>query len=760
MSQKRVAHEVDLQAQQIRRVLAQHQLDAELVESDVVQDDYGRQTSFGVRAKLAAGWQQAQALARDLQQTLGQEVLVEDEEGHLTINLFQRDKPPVELLDVLELVPDVPLLTAVLGWTAADNPLWLDLTTADTAHILLAGQHGAGKTALLRTMSLSLALNNPERELQLAIISIAPDEVPLRKRQELQPLEYLPHMLCPIATNQPDAQQMLHFLGQETHHRQAHGIVRPRIVLMVDHADELLQQGGATAVEALTYLLRQGAPAGIHLVLSFAEPDTAVLEHLEDLLDANLPTRLVGQLPTAEQAEIATDVYDSGAEQLAGAGDFLAVLGETMVHFQAAFVSDYDFHLCLEHLYEHRPPALLAQPFDPRPRPRRKNAQPEHYSFNWSSHVLHEPSPEVSDTAVTVNRLSRPVEPVEQTESRETPTPRDKEAEARIEQALAERVKEAEERQAQALAQQLKEAEERQERELAQRVKEAEERKERELVQKVREAQERQEKELARKVREAEERKERELVQRVKEAQERQEKELARKVREAEERKEKELMQKVQEAEERQKQAWAQTEKSVPVVPVVAETLVTPLPLPTARPWADLDPAAEDEIPFDWLAVDPVAPDDTAVSPSPFDFAEFAAPDPAPLAPEKPQEPEELKAPTAEVNPTVRDLLKWRKRLPPAQPQRVMKIVPADMAVLPAPAPDTPLTPTAETSASTKPNLVDLLALPDDDFDVLSEFSSADELKWLDEWDEMGDPALVKPPASPPPAPTTGEDPQ
>lgn len=693
MSRKRLVHEVELQSQQIKRVLAHHHVEAELATGEVAQDSDKRHTSFSVRAKLAAGWQQAQALARDLQQTLGQEVLVEDEDGGLKINLFQRHRPPVELLDVLEIVPEVPPLTAVLGWTAADRPVWLDLTSVDTDHVLLAGQAGAGKTTLLRTLALSLALNNRERELQLAIISVSPDEVPLRRRQALQPLGYLPHMLSPIATERADAQQLLDFLGQEAQRRQVQGITRPEVVLLVDHVDELLLQGGPPAVEAVTRLLRQGAPAGIHLVLSAANVDTAVME---DLYDAHIPARLVGQVATVEQAEIATDVYDSGAEQLGGAGDFLAILGDMMVHFQAAFVSDYDLHLCLEHLYTQRPPALLAQRFDPRPRPQTESHLYQtkmSYTFDWraQNQLLHEKE----DTAVSVTRISRSTPPPPTVDIDIEDEPQTKIAPDSIVEPVP--APEATDEQA-ASAQHTAN-----------------------------------------------------LTTVPKMPAERSD----------------EVAEADMEATTRMDEIAGQVE---------ADEFAQPVPLPAPRPWVATNPSAEnveetedDEIPFEWLAVEPTDTSDIAPEPAPTP----KLPNPTMQEEKEATEGESDTAgdpATPTVNPAVRNLLKWRQRLPNTPRIKTSQIKPkravqndhldqstttdsardnalgnqqADTAVGPAPLPSMPkratLTKLDELDELDQKKDIDKPDKPPDDFDVLSEFSSADELKWLDEWDEMGD---------------------
>ena len=58
----------------------------------------------------------------------------------------------------------------------------------------------------------------------------------------------------------------------------------------------------------------------------------------------------------------ATAVPAAEAEMLLGQGDFLAVIDDTQVHFQAAFIGNYDLHLTLATIHRNRPRPLLAQP--------------------------------------------------------------------------------------------------------------------------------------------------------------------------------------------------------------------------------------------------------------------------------------------------------------------------------------------------------------------------------------------------------------
>ena len=360
MPRKRLQHELELQTGQLRRVLAEHQLDGRMVAGELHHERGGRRTFFDV---LDAGLAQVKALTQDLQKVFRESaVQVEEQDGRLQIYLAG-EQPPVPLLDVLAALPEVPPLTAVLGWTAADQPVLLNLTSEEATHLLIAGQVGAGKTTLLRSIALSLALHNRERNVQLVLIDGRLYPTP-PSHTTLHSFNYLPHMLTPVVEDLQSARDTLLFLVDEVQHRQSQRVQTPAIVVMVDHVVSLLEQGGRELLHALTYLLRQGGAVGMHLLLATRRPTSP---HLNDLYDAYLPARLVGRVANAAEAEIAADALNSGAENLRGMGDFVAVVGNLSTHFQAAAVSEYDLHYALEELYEHRPPVVVALPFNPRP---------------------------------------------------------------------------------------------------------------------------------------------------------------------------------------------------------------------------------------------------------------------------------------------------------------------------------------------------------------------------------------------------------
>ena len=240
--------------------------------------------------------------------------------------------------------------TGVLGERVDGDPLLLDLTRAENAHVLVTGAQAAGTTGVLRVLATSLALSSRQAELQLILIDtdLAGGNNPQRT---LLPLSYLPHNLTGMIVSVRDALAMLQFLVDEIAYRLEQGIYLPHIAVFIDHLLPLRAQGGAAVQEALLQLLRRGAESGIHLVVATGRPEAPVLV---PLLEKAWPVRLSGA--RAAGAGRAGDGYGIGP------GRFLAQIGERAVDFQVARLDDEDVAVCLEDLHRYRPPALVARP--------------------------------------------------------------------------------------------------------------------------------------------------------------------------------------------------------------------------------------------------------------------------------------------------------------------------------------------------------------------------------------------------------------
>lgn len=218
--------------------------------------------------------------------------------------------------------------TTLVGMSADGVPLLLRLGVPDVPHVLIAGTTGSGKSQAARTLLASLVMYQPPRELQILIID--------PKASDFRAFQVAPHLLCPIVENVNDARERLEWLVEEMERRQAsnspsrseRGIKRPLVVALIDELADLLIQGGSAMEDLLARLVQRGRSAGICVVGCTQKPTAGVLG---TLVKANFPVRLVGKVTSAHEALVAAGVAKSGAENLAGRGDFLLIAnGETM----------------------------------------------------------------------------------------------------------------------------------------------------------------------------------------------------------------------------------------------------------------------------------------------------------------------------------------------------------------------------------------------------------------------------------------------
>jgi S-DNA-T family DNA segregation ATPase FtsK/SpoIIIE len=243
----------------------------------------------------------------------------------------------------------VPPVTAVLGLDQEGVPLLLRLPSPNVAHVLIAGTTGSGKTALARTMVASLAMYNTQRSVQVVLVD--------PKGRGFVPFGGLPHLLVPVVTRVEEAQAVLGRLVAEMERRDAEGRSEPRVVVVLDELADLVQVGGREMEGVLTRLTQRGREAGVHLVGCTQKPTAAVIG---GLVKSNFPVRLVGSVPSPEDAKVATGLGGTGAEKLLGEGDFLVVAQGQVTRMQAAYVSEGEIEALVSELGQGSRPWLVA----------------------------------------------------------------------------------------------------------------------------------------------------------------------------------------------------------------------------------------------------------------------------------------------------------------------------------------------------------------------------------------------------------------
>lgn len=346
---------LEYQADQIEAVLADHKAPVRVtggsISPQLVQFDLA--PGRGVSVRKVRQCSEEVALALGVPSTR-----VTRQGGNLLLQVPRSSPRPVRLLELQRRLAHVPPDTAILGMEETGRPLLLRLPSPEVAHVLVSGTTGSGKTVLVRSMVLSLAMNNQPRRLQMALLD--------PKGHGFGPLTDLPHLLRPVITSATESLVLLADLAQEMERRDKAGISRPRIVVVIDEMADLALVGGKTMERFLTRLAQRGREAGIHLVACTQKPTAALVG---SLVKANFPARLVGAVVSPEDAKVAAGVGGTGAERLSGRGDFLLVVRGEVIRLQAAYASKKEISQVIRESF---PRPLRRRPTGSRRSPKKK----------------------------------------------------------------------------------------------------------------------------------------------------------------------------------------------------------------------------------------------------------------------------------------------------------------------------------------------------------------------------------------------------
>ncbi len=317
---------LEYQADQIEMVLYSHKVPARVLGGVVTP----RWVRFEVMPALGAKVSSIVRLSEEIALRLGSGgVRVRRQGSTLRVEVPREDGELVRLLPLAARLQEVPRQAAMLGLDEEGVPLLLRLPSPEVGHVLVAGTTGSGKTALARSMVVSLALHNRQGEVQLVVID--------PKGRGYEALTGLPHLLYPVVREVNEGAYVLSQLVRLMLGRDEEGVQEPRVIVAIDELADLVLAGGRGVARSITRLTQRGREAGIHVMACTQKP---TVDAIGSLVKSNFPVRLVGSVASAEDAKVASGLPGTGAEKLMGRGDFLLVVKGEVVRFQAAYVGE------------------------------------------------------------------------------------------------------------------------------------------------------------------------------------------------------------------------------------------------------------------------------------------------------------------------------------------------------------------------------------------------------------------------------------
>ncbi|GIK42999.1 MAG: hypothetical protein BroJett011_68320 [Chloroflexota bacterium] len=323
---------LEYQADQIELILASHRVPGRIMGGTVTP----RWIRYQLLPELTTKITRITALSEEMALRLGApDVRIARRGPTIHIEVPRPDAQTVRLTNLCRQLPEIPRQSAILGMDEAGLPLLLRLSSPEVAHVLIAGTTGSGKTALARSMALSLAMYNRLGEVQMVFI----DPKGTGFGSFIGPEHALPHLLRPAVHEIHQAIFLLGEMVEEMVRRDRENICEPRVIIFIDEVADLMEQGGKAMDRLMTRLTQRGRSAGLHLIACTQKPLAATIG---SLTRSNFPVRLVGSVASADDAKVASGLPSTGAEKLLGRGDFLLVVKGQVTRFQAAYVSEQE----------------------------------------------------------------------------------------------------------------------------------------------------------------------------------------------------------------------------------------------------------------------------------------------------------------------------------------------------------------------------------------------------------------------------------
>ncbi len=231
-----------------------------------------------------------------------------------------------------------------IGMDIYSRPLIGDLAESQTAHGLIGGVAGSGKSELLKTVVASLLYRNKPESLKLTLVD--------PKMLTFGAIKESPFLTHPILVNLDEALQVLQDAINQMEQRYAtldsEGFENLRarfeagktdipfwVIIVDEFADLVLadKEQRSRFETIVSRIAAKGRASGLHLLLATQRPDSKVVS---PQIKANLPLKICLRVTSGANSQIVLD--ESGGEDLLGRGDLLCDRGKGIERAQSGFI--------------------------------------------------------------------------------------------------------------------------------------------------------------------------------------------------------------------------------------------------------------------------------------------------------------------------------------------------------------------------------------------------------------------------------------
>jgi hypothetical protein len=216
-------------------------------------------------------------------------------------------------------------------WAAgmSENGATIIPTLSDkTAHFLISGATGSGKSVTLRAAVLQLS-RDPDNAIVL---------VDGKMGESLRMVERLPGVVGPCAVDGPTARNVLGWAAAEMRRRYQSGQRNGRVIVVVDEFQEFVDD--EVFASLMRKLVAQGRAARVHCLLATQHPTVEAFG--DSATRRNLTGKIALHVLDADASRVAVGGPTPRADHLLGAGDAYTIAPGACYRVQLAYVDEHE----------------------------------------------------------------------------------------------------------------------------------------------------------------------------------------------------------------------------------------------------------------------------------------------------------------------------------------------------------------------------------------------------------------------------------